>query len=115
MNSLNHVAIIMDGNGRWGLKYKNSRNAGHKAGLNTVEKIIKESIKHKIKHLTLYAFSTENWRRPKSEINYLFSLLENFLKNKIIDLKYNDEETSETESNPLDDINIIECQVDDLD
>ena len=86
MNPINHVAIIMDGNGRWGLKHKNSRNAGHRAGLNTVEKIIKETIKHKIKHLTLFAFSTENWKRPKSEINYLFNLLENFLKNKIIDL-----------------------------
>tara|TARA_B100000941_G_scaffold286828_1_gene261009 strand:+ start:1265 stop:1939 length:675 start_codon:yes stop_codon:yes gene_type:complete len=86
MNPLNHVAIIMDGNGRWGLRYKKSRNAGHKAGLSTVEKIIKETIKHKIKFLTLYAFSTENWRRPKKEINYLFSLLENFLLNKIDDL-----------------------------
>ena len=86
MNPLNHVAIIMDGNGRWGLKYKNSRNAGHKAGLNTVEKIIKETIKQKIKFLTLYAFSTENWKRPKKEINYLFKLLENFLVNRIEDL-----------------------------
>ncbi len=86
MNPLNHVAIIMDGNGRWGLKHKNSRNAGHKAGLNTVEKIIKESIKNKINFLTLFAFSTENWKRPKKEINYLFTLLENFLINKIDDL-----------------------------
>ena len=86
MNPINHVAIIMDGNGRWGLKHKKSRNAGHKAGLNTVEKIIKETIKQKIKFLTLYAFSTENWKRPKKEINYLFSLLENFLINKIDDL-----------------------------
>ena len=86
MNLLNHVAIIMDGNGRWGLKHKNSRNAGHKAGLKTVEKIIKESIKQKISYLTLYAFSTENWNRPKKEINYLFNLLENFLSNKIEDL-----------------------------
>jgi undecaprenyl diphosphate synthase len=86
MNPLNHVAIIMDGNGRWGLKYKNSRNEGHKAGLTTVEKIIKESIKQRIKFLTLYAFSTENWNRPKKEINYLFNLLENFLSNKIDDL-----------------------------
>ena len=83
MNSLNHVAIIMDGNGRWGLKYKRSRNAGHKEGLKTVEKIIKETIKYKIKFLTLYVFSTENWKRPKKEINYLFNLLENFLINKI--------------------------------
>ena len=86
MNPLNHVAIIMDGNGRWGLKYKNSRNLGHKAGLNTVEKIIKETIKNKIKFLTLFAFSTENWKRPKKEINYLFNLLENFLINRIEDL-----------------------------
>ena len=86
MNPLNHVAIIMDGNGRWGLKYKNSRNSGHKAGLNTVEKIIKETVKNKISYLTLFAFSTENWKRPKKEINYLFGLLENFLINRIEDL-----------------------------
>ena len=86
MNPLNHVAIIMDGNGRWGLKNKNSRNAGHKAGLKTVEKIIKESLKNKIKFLTLYAFSTGNWKRPKKEINYLFSLLESFLINRIEEL-----------------------------
>ena len=86
MNPLNHVAIIMDGNGRWGLKYKNSRNAGHKAGLKTVEKIIKASIKNRISFLTLFAFSTENWKRPKKEINYLFSLLENFLTKRIKDI-----------------------------
>ena len=86
MNPLKHVAIIMDGNGRWGIRNKNSRNAGHKAGLKTVEKIIKESIRNKIKHLTLYAFSTENWKRPKKEINFLFNLLENFLKNRINEL-----------------------------
>ena len=86
MNPLNHVAIIMDGNGRWGLKFKNSRNAGHKAGLKTVEKIIKETTRNDIKFLTLFAFSTENWQRPKKEINYLFNLLENFLLNKIDDL-----------------------------
>ena len=86
MNPINHVAIIMDGNGRWGLKNKNSRNAGHKAGLDTVEKIIKETIRNKIKFLTLYAFSTENWKRPKKEINFLFNLLESFLKNRIDEL-----------------------------
>ena len=86
MNPLKHVAIIMDGNGRWGLKYKNSRNAGHKAGLKTVEKIIKETIKNKIQYLTLYVFSTENWKRPKKEVNYLFRLLENFLIKKIEEL-----------------------------
>ena len=85
MNPLNHVAIIMDGNGRWGLKNKNSRNAGHKAGLDTVKKIVKESIKQKIKHLTLFAFSTENWKRPKKEITYIFNLLESFLTQRIED------------------------------
>ena len=86
MNPLKHVAIIMDGNGRWGLKYRNSRNAGHKAGLDTVEKIIRETIKNKIDFLTLFAFSTENWKRPKKEINYLFNLLENFLINRTEEL-----------------------------
>ena len=85
MNPLNHVAIIMDGNGRWGLKNKNSRNAGHKAGLDAVKKIVKESIKQKIKHLTLFAFSTENWKRPKKEITYIFNLLESFLIQRIED------------------------------
>jgi undecaprenyl diphosphate synthase len=89
MNSLNHVAIIMDGNGRWGIKHKNSRKAGHKAGLKTVEKIIKYSIQKKIKFLTLYAFSTENWKRPDSEIKYLFNLLEVFLREKIQQLHTN--------------------------
>ena len=83
MNPLNHVAIIMDGNGRWGLKHYNSRNKGHRAGLNTIEKIIKISIKTNIPYLTLFAFSTENWKRPSSEINYLFKLLEVFLKKKL--------------------------------
>ena len=86
MNSIKHVAIIMDGNGRWGIKHKKSRNLGHKEGLKTVEKIIKATIMNKIKYLTLYAFSTENWKRPKKEINFLFNLLENFLLNKISDL-----------------------------
>ena len=90
MNPLNHVAIIMDGNGRWGIKKKNSRNAGHKAGLKTVELIIKKSVDHNIKFLTLYAFSTENWKRPKKEINYLFNLLENFLRTKLINFEKND-------------------------
>ena len=83
MNPIKHVAIIMDGNGRWGIKKRKSRNFGHKQGLKSVEKIIKESLKKKIRYLTLYAFSTENWKRPKNEINYLFSLLDNFLSNKI--------------------------------
>ena len=86
MNLLNHVAIIMDGNGRWGLKNKNSRNLGHKQGLLTVEKIIKKSLEKKIKYLTLFAFSSENWKRPEFEINYLFKLLENFLDTKLLNL-----------------------------
>jgi len=86
MNPLNHVAIIMDGNGRWGLKHKNSRNEGHRAGLNTIENILKETIKQKIKFITLFTFSTENWSRPQKEIKYLFKLLENFLLNKIKNL-----------------------------
>ena len=89
MNPVKHVAIIMDGNGRWGIKNKNSRNAGHKAGLHTVEQIIEETINQKISYLTLYAFSTENWKRPKKEIFFLFSLLENFLSKKIIELHKN--------------------------
>ena len=83
MNPVKHVAIIMDGNGRWGIKNKKSRNAGHKAGLNTVELIINQCIQNKIRVLTLYTFSSENWKRPKSEVNFLFKLLENFLKKRI--------------------------------
>ena len=86
MNPVNHVAIIMDGNGRWGIKHKNSRNAGHRAGLDNVESIINECLKINIKYLTLYTFSTENWKRPEKEINFLFNLLENFLTNKIDNL-----------------------------
>ena len=86
MNPVKHVAIIMDGNGRWGIKHKNSRNAGHRAGLYTVESVIDECLKINIKYLTLYTFSTENWKRPKKEINFLFNLLENFLTNKIDNL-----------------------------
>tara|TARA_B100000242_G_scaffold254996_1_gene197884 strand:- start:1849 stop:2523 length:675 start_codon:yes stop_codon:yes gene_type:complete len=86
MNLIKHVAIIMDGNGRWGINKRKSRNFGHKQGLKTVEKIIKESLKNNIRYLTLYAFSTENWKRPKNEIKYLFSLLDNFLSNKIKEL-----------------------------
>ena len=83
MNPVNHVAIIMDGNGRWGIKHKNSRNAGHRAGLDTVEAVINQCLKKKIKFLTLYTFSSENWKRPKNEITFLFRLLENFLNKKI--------------------------------
>ncbi len=89
MNLLRHVAIIMDGNGRWGLKKNKTRNHGHKAGLETVEKIIKSSIRNKIKYLTLFAFSTENWKRPKNEINFLFKLLDSFIDKKINEFKKN--------------------------
>ena len=83
MNKLNHIAIIMDGNGRWGLKKKNSRNYGHIKGIKTVETVIKSSIIQKIPYLTLYTFSTENWRRPKNEVNFLFDLIRKSLKKKI--------------------------------
>ena len=83
MNPIKHMAIIMDGNGRWGLKHKNSRNLGHKEGLKTVEMVIKYCIKKKIKFLTLYAFSTENWKRPLKERSYLFRLLEIYLIEKL--------------------------------
>ena len=83
MNPVKHVAIIMDGNGRWGIKHKQSRNEGHREGLNTVDLIINQCIKHKINFLTLYTFSSENWKRPKNEIVFLFKLLEGFLKTKI--------------------------------
>jgi undecaprenyl diphosphate synthase len=83
MSPVKHVAIIMDGNGRWGIKHKKSRNAGHRAGLNTVEIVINECIDSRINYLTLYAFSTENWKRPKKEVDFLFNLLETFLSQKI--------------------------------
>ena len=90
MNPVKHVAIIMDGNGRWGLKHKNSRNLGHREGVNTVEKIIKESLRSKIKYLTLYTFSTENWKRPEKEKYFLFNLLEKFLIKEINNLIKNE-------------------------
>ena len=89
MNQIKHVAIIMDGNGRWGLLKKKSRNYGHRAGLVSVEKIIKHSIKNNIKFLTLFAFSTENWKRPKKEIKFLFNLLKNFLNKRISEFQEN--------------------------
>ena len=90
MNPVKHVAIIMDGNGRWGLKHKKSRNAGHRAGLNTVDLIINQCIHHKIEFLTLFTFSSENWKRPKNEITFLFKLLENFLMKKINEITKKD-------------------------
>jgi len=89
MNPVKHVAIIMDGNGRWGVKHKKSRNLGHRAGLNTVERIIKSTLKNKVKHLTLYAFSTENWKRPQKEIKFLLKLLDRFIGQKINEFNKN--------------------------
>ena len=86
MNTPKHVAIIMDGNGRWGIKKKKSRNYGHKEGIKTVDKIIHAAILQKTKYLTLYTFSTENWKRPAKEINFLFKLLESYLDKKLKDL-----------------------------
>ena len=85
-----HIAIIMDGNGRWGLKKKKSRNYGHKEGVKVVEQIINQAIKKKIQYLTLFTFSTENWKRPKKEISFLFKLLSNYIDkelNKLIEKK----------------------------
>ena len=91
MNTLNHIAFIMDGNGRWGLKKKKNRNYGHTQGLKTVQKIVEASMLYKIPVVSFYVFSNENWKRPKTEINYLFNLInlyfkkeiENIVKNKI--------------------------------
>ncbi len=82
-----HVAIIMDGNGRWGIKKKSSRNIGHKKGIIRAEEVINQSIKKKIKFLTLYTFSSDNWKRPKIEINFLLSLLENYIDKEFNNLK----------------------------
>lgn len=90
MSLLKHVAIIMDGNGRWGLKKKNSRKYGHIKGIEAAERILKKSISLNISYLTLFVFSTENWKRPNKEINFLFTLLKNYFKknlSKIINYK----------------------------
>ena len=86
MTSPQHIAIIMDGNGRWGLKKKKSRNYGHLQGIKTVEKIIQASLKIRLNYLTLYTFSTENWKRPKKEINFLFKILENYIDKELNNL-----------------------------
>ncbi len=83
MNKLNHVAFIMDGNGRWGLKKKKGRNFGHLSGVKTVKKIVESSVKLKIPIVTFYVFSTENWKRPKSEINFLFNLIIDYFKQEL--------------------------------
>ena len=83
MNPVRHIAIIMDGNGRWGLRWGKSRNYGHQQGLKTIEKIVNYLIEKKISFLTLYTFSSENWKRPKNEVNFLFKLLENYFKKNL--------------------------------
>ena len=84
MSEANHVAIIMDGNGRWALQKGKSRNYGHQCGLKAIEKIVDYSIKKKISYLTLFTFSSENWKRPKKEVNFLFKLLENYFKKNLL-------------------------------
>ena len=84
MNVANHVAIIMDGNGRWALQKGKSRNYGHQCGLKAIERIVDYSIKKKISYLTLFTFSSENWKRPKKEVNFLFKLLENYFKKNLL-------------------------------
>ena len=83
MNTVNHVAFIMDGNGRWGKNKNKGRNYGHLKGVEVVQKIVKSSIKLKIPIITFYVFSTENWKRPKSEINFLFKLIINYFNSEI--------------------------------
>ncbi len=83
MNNLNHVAFIMDGNGRWGLKKKRGRNYGHLKGVETVKKIVTSAIKFKIPIVTFYVFSSENWKRPKTEISFLFKLIKQYFSQEI--------------------------------
>ena len=83
MNKLNHIAFIMDGNGRWGKKKNKNRNYGHYSGVNTVKKIVESSIRLKIPIVTFYVFSTENWKRPKQEINFLFKLIKNYFNTEL--------------------------------
>ena len=90
MNKLNHVAFIMDGNGRWGKKKKKNRNSGHYAGVKTVKKIVEASIKLKIPAVTFYVFSTENWKRPKTEISFLFNLIHSYFKSELRNVMKNE-------------------------
>ena len=86
MNSLNHIAFIMDGNGRWGERKKKNRNYGHIKGIETVKKVVKNSIRLKIPVITFYVFSSENWKRPKREINFLFKLIKNYFLKEITNI-----------------------------
>ena len=87
MNKLNHIAFIMDGNGRWGKKNSRGRNFGHLKGVETVKKIVKSSIKLKIPIITFFVFSSENCKRPKNEIHYLFKLIKTYFSKEIQILK----------------------------
>lgn len=84
-----HIAIIMDGNGRWAKKRKLPRTMGHKAGVETIRRVLKEADKLGVKYMTLYAFSTENWKRPKDEVNALMKLLIQYLRQEINELHKN--------------------------
>jgi undecaprenyl diphosphate synthase len=90
MNGLNHIAFIMDGNGRWGIKKKKSRNYGHVAGVKTVQKILEASILFKVPVISFYVFSTENWKRPRSEVDYLFNLINIYFRKEINNIIKND-------------------------
>ena len=83
MNKLNHVAFIMDGNGRWGQKKNKGRNFGHLNGVKTVKKTVETALRLKIPIVTFYVFSTENWKRPKSEISFLFKLITTYFKEEL--------------------------------
>ena len=89
MNKINHIAIIMDGNGRWGKKRGKSRNYGHLKGVEVIQNLVKESIKKKIPILTFFTFSTENWKRPKKEISFLFKLIQDYFNKEINNLQKN--------------------------
>ena len=86
MNKINHIAIIMDGNGRWGKKRGKSRNFGHLKGINVIENLVRESIRIKVPILTFYTFSTENWKRPRKEVSFLFKLIEDYFNKEINNL-----------------------------
>ena len=83
MNELNHIAFIMDGNGRWGKKRSKGRNYGHLKGVETVKHVVKSSIKFKVPIITFYVFSSENWKRPKKEISFLFKIIKNYFIKEI--------------------------------
>ena len=89
MNNLNHIAFIMDGNGRWGIKKKKNRNYGHLEGVKTVQKIVEASVFFKVPVVSFYVFSSENWKRPKTEINYLFNLIKIYFNKEINNITKN--------------------------